>query len=210
MFKLFKKEKQPLPIEKDKPAIDSGLPKVSKKFTRRAFLLVIFGMILLIGAGLIIIYMVTTNLVMGFIAVPLLFGGGIGFYYYWNLPKDLHVKYIGDIPKEQVNSLIIFPGMLKFANIAKPEGFVWYWIDDGKPYYLYWENPKTNKLEPFNLPDQQYYDPRVFAEVVLTLPCHRKLFTHKQDLIKKLRPLFAAVIGLGIWILILTTTGKPG
>ena len=187
----------------DKPE----LPKVTKTYPRRTMMLAICAIAIVFGAGMAIMYVFTTNMVQGFIGIPFLFGGGMGFYYYWSKSKDIQVKYQGDVPKEQVNSLVIYPDAIKFENVANPKGFIWHWIDDGKPYYIYWDNPATKKLDPFNLPDQQYYDPQVFAQKVLSLPCHRKIFQRRQDLIQKLKPFIAAVIGLALWILIITTTG---
>jgi hypothetical protein len=103
---------------------------------------------------------------------------------------------------------VLYPDEIKFENVANASGFPWECLNDSKNYFLYWQSPQTKKIEPFNLPDQQYYDPRVFAERVLGLPCHRKIFRRRDDLMKKLRPIFAAVIGVGLWILIMTTTGK--
>lgn len=200
------KEKKPLK-EQDKVPVNSQLPKVTKSYPRRTMMLAIFGSLVLVGAVFAFIYIFTVNLMLGFIAIPFLFGGGLGFYYYWGQSKDIQVRYVGDVPTEQVNSLVIRPDGITFENIYEPKGFIWHWIDDGKPYYVYWDNPETNKLEPYVLPDQQYYDPQVFAEMVLTLPCHRKIFQRRQDLLKKLKPFIAALIGFALWILIITTTG---
>jgi hypothetical protein len=200
------KSPQP-PNDVGKPA-ESYLPKVTKSYPRRTMMLGVCVIALAIGAGFAIIYFLTTNIALGFIGIPFLFGGGLGFYYYWSKSKDIQIRYIGDIPKDQVNALVVYRDKIVFENIANPSGFVWHWIDDGKPYYIYWDNPVTKRLEPFNLPDQQYYDPQVFAERVLSLPCHRKIFQRRQDLMHKLRPFFAAIIAMGLWILIITTTGK--
>jgi hypothetical protein len=189
------------------PAPGSQLPKVTKSYPRRTMLLVLFGGMILAGAAFAVIYVFTMNMALGFIGVPLLFAGGMGFYYYWNQSKEIQVRYVGEVPTHQVNSLVIYPGAIRFEDVANPTGYVWHSIDDGKPYYIYWDNPKTDRLEPFNLPDQQYYDPQVFAENVLSLPCHRKIFQRRQDLFHKLKPFIAAIIGLGLWILIITTTG---
>ena len=186
---------------------DSNLPKVTKNYPRRTMLLALTGGIALLGLAFAVIYIFTMNMALGFIGVPLMFVGGLGFYYYWGQSKDIQVRYVGDVPAGQVNALVIYPDGIKFQDIANPQGFIWHWIDDGKPYWIYWDNPVTKRLEPFVLPDQQYYDPQVFAERVLSLPCHRKIFQRRQDLFHKLKPFIAAVIALGLWILIITTTG---
>lgn len=185
----------------------SELPQVKKTFGKRAVMLGIFGTLALVGAVMLLFYVLGgNNLVFGFFAIPFLFVGGLGFYYYWNQTKDIQVRYVGDVPKGQVNSLCIYPDKIVFENIVNPTGFVWHWIDDGKPYYIYQWNAATKLLEPFALPDQQYYDPEVYAQRVLTLPCHRKIFARKQDMVQKLKPVLAGLIGVGLWILILTTT----
>jgi hypothetical protein len=186
------------------------LPRVRKTFGKRGVMLGVFGGMGFIGVILLFAYVLAgNNLVFGFISVPFLFAGGLGFYYYWNQSKDLQVRYIGDVPKEQVNSLVIYPDKLLFENVNNPGGFIWHWVDDGKPYYLNWWDPVKKRIEPFILPDQQYYDPQVFGERVLELPCHRKIFARKQDILNKLKPLFAGLVGIGIWILILTTSKPP-
>jgi len=194
----------------DKPSGDGdkpNLPKVTKSYPKRTAMLVLCAISIAMGVGLAVVYVFTTNMVLGFIGIPFLFGGGLGFYYFWGQSKDIQIRYVGDVTKEQVNALVIYQDKIVFENIANPSGFVWHWIDDGKPYYIYWDNPQTKKLAPFNLPDQQYYDPQVFAQKVLSLPCHRKIFQRRQDLMHKLKPFIAAIIALGLWILIITTTG---
>lgn len=194
------------------PPATTELPQVKKTYGKRAIMLGLFGAMGFLGAVLLIAYVLGgNNLVFGFISIPFLFAGGFGFYYYWNQSKDIQVTYVGDVPKEQVNSLCIYPGKIVFENIKEPEGFVWHWIDDGKSYYVYEWKEATKRLEPFKLPDQQYYDPEVYAQRVLTLPCHRKIFARKQDIVQKLKPVFAGLVGIGLWILILTTTApSPG
>lgn len=181
------------------------LPKVKKTYGKRAFILGISGFVTLVGAIFLIFYIFNMNMIMGAAGVIFLFAGVLTFYYYWQQQKDISISYVGEVPKEQVNSMSLYPDMIKFENIYEPGGFIWHCIDDGKPYYV--NILEGKKLVPYVLPDQQYYDPNVFAQRVLTLPAHRKLFTRKQDLFQKLKPFMAALIGVGLWILILTTTG---
>jgi len=197
----------PTPKGDVKKQENSNLPKVAKSFPRRTRLLLFFGTLMAVGAAFAIIYFFSMNMILAIAGVPFLFIGGLGFFYFWGQSKDIQVKYVGEVPAGQVNALVIYANEIKFENIAKPEGFPWLWIDDGKHYYVYWDDPRLKKLTPFTLPDQQYYDPRIFGKRVLTLPCHRKIFQRKQDLIQKLRPFIAGVIGVALWILILTTTG---
>jgi len=181
------------------------LPNVKKTYGKRGLMLVIFGSMALLGAGGVVFYIFNMNMIIGALGLILVFAGGLGFYYYWGQSKDLQIQYVGDVPKEQVNSLTLYPDIVKFEDIYNPGGFIWHCINDGKPYFVNIEVDK--KIIPYILPDQQYYDPNVFAQRVLDLPAHRALFTRRQELFQKLKPLIAAVVGIGLWILIMTTTG---
>ena len=76
-----------------------------------------------------------------------------------------------------------------------------------KSFYVNIEDAASKKLVPFVLPDQQYYDPNVFAQRVLGLPAHRKIFERKLKLMQKLKTaLLVMAIGI-VWLLILTTGG---
>ena len=96
-----------------------------------------------------------------------------------------------------------------FENVYEPQGFPMTCLNDKKKYYVNIQDPtgKSKGLVPFVLPDQQYYDPGVFAERVLELPAHQKIFTRKPNLFQKIKTgLLVLAIGI-VWLLILTTTG---
>lgn len=113
-------------------------------------------------------------------------------------------------PKTIVNSLNLHPDKVFFTDMAKPAGQPWKCRNDGKSYYVNkweWNNDgkTTGEYKPFNLPDQQYMDPVVFAQRVLELPAHRRIFTRKQTILQQLSPMMAAGGAIIVWILILTT-----
>lgn len=210
--KILKKNKVPQPEQEDsllttQPQTDN-LPKITKSYPRRTIYLAACAGLMLIGFIFAIMYVFTMNMALGFLGIPFLFGGGLGFYYQWGKAKDtLQVRYLGDVPLEQVNSINLYPDEIEFANVDKPKGFIWDCENDGKQYYFNIFNQVTGMLEPFGLPDQQYCDPRILAQRYMTLPAHRKLFARRPDILKKLRPFIAAIIAIGLWILIITTTG---
>lgn len=186
---------------------NNNLPKITKNYGKRAVMLGISGFVALLGIIGAIYYVFSMNMLIGAPSVIMLFAGGLTFYYYWSKQKEIRVRHVGDVPTEQVNSLTLYPDIIKFENVNDPEGFIWHCIDDGKPYYVNIWNEKEKRIQPFILPDQQYYDPGVFGQRVLALPAHRKIFTRRADLMQKLKPAIAALVGVGIWILIMTTTG---
>jgi hypothetical protein len=163
----------------------------------------------LFGLILFLVYLIGgNNYAAALIAIVSLFTGVLGFWYHWGKFDEIKTTYVGDVPKGQVNSLVIYPDRITFEDVKNAKGFTWSWDQDKNSikYYLYWENPKTKAIEPYNLPDQQYCDPEVFGQKFLSLPCHRQWIATKDDIIQKLKPLFAALAGVAGWILILTTT----
>ena len=75
-------------------------------------------------------------------------------------------------------------------------------------YFVNIWDEASKRLIPFVLPDQQYCDPIVFAQRVLGLPAHKKIFERKPKLLQRLKTALL-VIAIGIvWLLILTTTGS--
>jgi hypothetical protein len=65
-------------------------------------------------------------------------------------------------------------------------------------------------LVPFTLPDQQYYDPRVFAERVLELPAHKRIFSRKPNVLQKISWVIGLVLIIVLWIVIISTTAPAG
>lgn len=180
---------------------------VVKKYARRTKWLALFGSLALTGLIMFIFYFTgTSNYILALFSILFLFAGAIGCWYYWGKVDEVQVTHIGEVPSKQVNSLIISPNSIEFKDTdLKNKGFIWTCDDDKKKYYVLWEN-KSNEIEPYNLPDQQICDPEVFGQKFLGLPCHRAWISIKEDLIHKLRWAIVAVIGVGVWILILTTT----
>ena len=141
-------------------------------------------------------------------SVFMMVGGGVLFKHYWGKAGKVVIEHIGEIKKEQVNSLCIYPDKIIFENTTgEKAGFPWQCLNDKKNYFVLKWDEAINRLIPFTLPDQQYYDPSVFAERVLELPAHQKIFTRKPKLLQRLKTaLLVLAIGI-VWLLILTTTG---
>lgn len=104
------------------------------------------------------------------------------------------------------NCLNIYPDKIVFDTILKPEGQPWKCENDGKSYYVNIWSEEHGHLVEFKLPDQSYMDPQVFAQRVLELPAHRRIFRRKQTLLQQLSPLMAFGGAGAVWLLILTTT----
>lgn len=194
-------------IEHDKKP---EMPNVNKRASRRLYMLVLGGLLTAIGLAMFLSYVFTLNMVIGAPGVFMVGGGVILFYIYWKKADDAVTEFVGKPSKEQFNSLSIYPDKMIFENVHQPGGQVWKCKNDGKRYFVNIWDEERRRLVPFELPDQQYYDPRVFAERVLGLPAHRKIFTRRQDLFHKLRPIFLIVAIILVWILIVTTTGNEG
>lgn len=193
---------------KSKPKeVDSDLPQIKKTYSKRLFMLVVSGAIAASGIPLFVVYSSNMNMLLGVVAVFLVMGGGISFRYFWGKTEDVVTEHIGKQVIEQVNSLCLYPTKIVFENVHNPQGYPWGCMNDKKKYYVNIWDEKVKGLVPFVLPDQQYYDPGVFAERVLELPAHRKIFTRKPDLFQKIKTgLLVLAIGI-VWILIITTTG---
>lgn len=182
-------------------------PKLKKIYTRRLVMLIMAGGITIAGVAMFAIYFVTQNMAVGGPSIFLIGGGGILFKYYWGKTDDAVVQHFGAVNKEQVNCLSIYPGRLVFENVENPEGYPWGCLNDKKNYFVLIWDEAVKKLVPFVLPDQQYYDPSVFAERVLELPAHQKIFTRKPNLYQKLKTALLVLAIAIVWLLILTTTG---
>ena len=182
--------------------------KVKRSLTLRFYMMVLGGGLTILGLVFFVIYFMTLNMVVGAPSIFMLGGGGGLFYYYWKKDSSATTEFIGEVNKKQVNCLNIYPAKLLFEDMVNPVGFPWECLNDSKRYYVNIWDEAVKRLVPFVLPDQMYYDPRVFAERVLGLPAHKKLFTRKPKLLQQLKTvLLVLAIGI-IWILILTTT--PG
>lgn len=157
-------------------------------------------------------YFVTLNMFFGY---TFIIPAGLAwfFFYRFRKSKDMTQEVIahgGNIPKKQVNCMNLYPrngtekrGVL-FEDNTNPQGQPWICDNDNKPYFVnIW---KDNKLVEFDLPDEQYYDPKVYAERVLSLPAHRQLFKRKQNLLQKLSPFILLLVIFAEWLIIITTT----
>lgn len=184
------------------------MPKVKKRYSLRLPMLILSGIIAIGGLALFIIYFLTANIAIGAPSVFMMVGGYFAFRYYWSKSGDVVTEHIGEVSKVQVNSLCIYPDRVIFEDVHKPEGFPWECINDHKKYFVNIWDLAAKKLVPFALPDQQYYDPVVFAERVLALPAHRKIFRKKEQLFQKLKTALLVVTILIVFFLIITTTSS--
>jgi len=181
--------------------------KVRKVYTPRFYLMILSAITFFVGIGLFVIYYFSLNMVFGVSGVVMAVGSIFVFRYYWKKEDSLSVEHIGGVQKDKANSLNIYPDKVEFANVYEPEGFPMQCVNLRKKFYVNIWDEASKKLVPFVLPDQQYYDPKVFAQRVLGLPAHRKLFERKPKLLQKLKTaLLVCAIGI-VWLLILTTTG---
>lgn len=184
--------------------------KVKKVYTLRFYMMILSGGATVLGAAFFVIYFITTNMALGAIGA-IVFGVGIlTFRYYWKKEGSISIEHIGGVKGEKdinVNSLTIYQDKVVFEDVYNPEGFPMLCLNDNRKYFVNIQDEKTKRLGPFVLPDQQYYDPIVFAQRVLGLPAHKKIFERKPKLIQKLKTaLLVLAIGI-VWLLILTTTG---
>lgn len=197
-------------LEELKPEVVSGkaaLPVVKKRYSLRLFALAGSSVLAVAGLAMFVIYMNTLNMALGAVSVPMMVAGAVVFKYYWGKTGDLVTEQIGKPAQEQVNSLCIYPDKIVFEDVYEPKGYPWQCTNDNKKYYVNIWSEVKKALIPFVLPDQQYYDPAVFAERVLALPAHRKIFERKETMFHKLKTgLLVLTIGIIIF-LILTTTG---
>ena len=182
--------------------------KAKKTYTPRFYMMILSGAVSLLGLALFVIYFFTTNVIIGAPGVVMAVVGIFAFRYYWKQEGNISVEHIGGKKKaEAFNSLVIRRDKINFENMAKPEGFPQVCLNDGKKYFVYIQDARTEAIAPFTLPDQQYYDPIVFAQRVLGLPAHKKIFERKPKLLQKLKTaLLVLAIGI-VWLLIMTTTG---
>ena len=201
-MKIFNRGKKP-----DEPKT-ANLPVVKKSYSLRLLMLFVSGIMAVIGLAMFIVYFFTTDISIGAPSVFLMAGGFFVFRYYWSKSADVVTEHIGVVSKAQVNSLCLYRDRIVFEDVAKPEGYPWECIDDHKKYYVNIWDEAIKRLVPFALPDQQFYDPGVFAERVLALPAHRKIFRRKEKMFQKLKTALLVVAILIVWLLIITTSGS--
>jgi hypothetical protein len=194
------------PSKQDTPYVPAP-PVVKRQVARRMVMLGISGLLCFIGLVCGYFYFTSMNMIAAVAAALLLPAGGIMFRSSWKSGHETFTSYVGSPQKGQVNSLSLYKDKIVFEDVNEPKGYPWRCGNDGKQYYVNVE--KEGSLAPFTLPDQQYYDPRVFAERVLELPAHRRIFQRRQNIFQKLSPMLL-ILGIGlVLILIITTTGQP-
>ena len=185
---------------------NANLPQVKKTYSKRLGVLFASGVVVFLGLALFVVYFFNENVMIGAPAIFMVIGGIILFKYYWEKTGDVITEHIGEQVTTQVNSLSLYPDKIIFENVNEPKGYPWECLNDKKKYYVNFWNGSA--LVPFVLPDQQYYEPGVFAERVLELPAHRKIFLRKPDLFQKIKTGLLVVAIVIVWLLIVTTTGS--
>ena len=178
----------------------------------KPFYLILAIVLFIAALGCGYFYSKDMNMIFAIATIACISGGIACIYGYKSKGVSNASHYIGKPKKEQVNSLNIYPDKIEFEEVYQPDGQPWKCRNDGRYYFVnIWEKPsfeKPNKCEPFMLPDQQYYEPNLFAERVLELPAHRRLFRKKNNLMNVVK-IGALLLGMVIvWILIITTTGE--
>ena len=183
--------------------------KTKKTYTPRFYMMVLSGIGSIVGVVLLVIYFQTLNVIIGLPGVIMVVAGLFTFRHYWQSEGNLSVEHVGGKKKDEIaNSLNIYSDRIEFANVEEPLGFPLTCINLKKKFHVNIWDEAITKLVPFVLPDQQYCDPGVFAQRVLGLPAHRRIFERKPKLLQKLKTALL-VIAIGIvWLLILTTTGE--
>lgn len=166
--------------------------RATTKPTRRLMLLALSGAMVLIGVIMFIAYMLNPEImVIGGAGVFVLGIGAVGVWYFWKGGGDLVKTSVSSKkPKTgDANSLILKGNVCKFENLYVKEGQELPGTErrcrnDNRFYHVLLDDSKKEKPEykAFELPDQQYYDPTVFAERVLDLPAHRKIFTRREGM----------------------------
>lgn len=129
-------------------------------------------------------------------AVLMLAGlGGGGFLLYRGIRAGKNVAVVTEKGVQaiaDVNAIVIRKRTLTLDHLEDPKGFPVRVKNNGKLWHLYWERP-DDTLEPYELPDGcQYFDPQEYASA-LSMPAHRKLFSHRQSLLEQLTPGFLAI-----------------
>jgi len=183
--------------------------KVKKVYTLRFYMMILSGVTAVVGLALFTLYFITLNIVLGLPGIIMIVAGMFALRHYWNSEGNISVEYLGGEKKPGVvNSLNIYRDKIEFAEVYEPQGFPLTCINLKKKFHVnIWEEA-SKKLVPFVLPDQQYCAPDVFAQRVLGLPAHRKIFERKPKLLQKLKTALLVIAIAIVWLLILTTTGS--
>lgn len=207
------------PTGPEKPVVvpkDSVLTKLPKK---QVFLLILGIVLVVLGIGYGIVWGATyrdsenRSAFLGLPAIAAIMGGAyliIQQRLQNTFQKPDIIMLDGkriEAPRVQVNSLNMYSNRVAFENVGNPEGQPWRWRQDNRSYFVNKQDDKEKKLKPFELPDQSFYDPRTFAERVLGLPAHQKIFRRREKLLDQLKPVFLGVMIVVVAILMTMTTG---
>jgi len=195
--------------KKEETAAENNAPIIKKKYSWRLLMLAASGLSVVGGIGMFSIYFINHNMAFGAPSVLMIGVGFLVFKYYWGRTQEVVTMQIGEVTKEQVNCMNIYPDRIVFEDMPKPEGYPQECLNDHKSYFVnIWGTAwggTLKQLIPFTLPATQYCDPGVFAERVLSLPAHRKIFERKETFLHKIKTV-GLVVAIGIvWLLIVTT-----
>lgn len=189
----------------------------SKKPIGSLIIAIVLG---LVSVGVIAIYSQTMNVAIGLCSLPLI-GGTLYFYTRWQNVDYKSVKFVKDtidIKKGEANSFCIYarktgkgnivPVKVAFENVTKPDGMLRRFPQLGNiwiPVMIY--NVDSRTLEPFDLPDAEYCDPRVLAEAV-NMKSNKQYYKGEVTLFQQLRPwiMIAACTVAGIILIALPVT----
>lgn len=156
------------------------------------------------------------------VVVIMAWPGGIYLIYRSFKKSDTDVVIVGaDKPTTAVNSLNIYAKKDKSTGKIYPEKIAFEWINEpmgqpqqctnnGRWYYVHIWDIETNLLKAFTLPDNQYFDPREFANVI-RMPAHNKLFEQELTLLQKASPfIMVAVFVIALLGMVMTTPVPTG
>lgn len=195
--------------------------KIPNQFTKRFYMMVAGGIGIVAGIGFFALYLSTGAAFLGAFGVTCAVAGGFLLYHYWRkVEGEIALTKFGDfdtpVPAEAINCLNLYRDRVVFehyvpADRNTPEGFPMECLNDHNKYWLNISDDNYNQeqtgLKPFMLPDNQFYDPVVFAERVLELPAHRRVMKRREKLPGVIKTALLVVTIIIIWILIVTTTG---
>jgi len=165
-----------------------------------------------ISLTIIVIYSQTVNMFLGILAVPFI-GATVYFFTRWQNTDYSGVKLApGNVPTGDVNCFSIYarkagdkiiPVKVAFESVTKPEGVPWRFPQLGNlwlPIMIF--NVESGSLEPLQLPDAEYCDPRVLAEAV-NMTANNEYAKEEVTLLRQLRPwIMIAACGIGGIILV--------
>ncbi|MFC2060613.1 hypothetical protein ACFLTZ_05970 [Chloroflexota bacterium] len=203
---------------------DAGTPVIKKRYSFRMVMIIVSSLASIVGLSSLVYYLFSNVMSFGYAGVVLGAAGLAALRYYLQKVGDLSTTVIAfpgydRNPKIAPNCFNLYHDIVVFEYWVPEEGvfemmFPYECENDNKKYYVniselkYREQGAQDALKPFILPDQQYYDPSVFAQRVLGLPAHRQIFRRKDKIQQVLKTMFLVIAIIIVWLLILTTI-KP-